>query len=178
MAKIIVNKIDLNTKMFIEQAEIEEETFEQNNDGTLIQTPVPQSFQSPMWNGTQWVEGKTTEELIEIKKNIKNIQLTDACNSEIVSGFLSASTGYTFEFEVHDQSNFTQQSVLLLNDPTIATVSWKTANNGIQTLTRDQFFTVVKESEQHKRANIGKLWQLKALVEQATTIEEVEGINW
>lgn len=112
-----------------------------------------------------------------IKKN-KLDKLNEACNEQILNGFTSASTGFVFEFETHDQSNFTQQAILLLNDPTINSIPWKTLNMGIQNLTRSQYFTILKESETHKRNAIGKFWTLKAQVMGATTVEEIDAINW
>jgi hypothetical protein len=104
--------------------------------------------------------------------------LNTRCNKEISNGFVSASTGFTFEFEAHDQDNLSQQAILLLGDSSIVSVDWKTKDAGIQTFTREQFFTIIKESEEHKKSNIGKYWTLKAQVESATTIEAIESVTW
>ena len=104
--------------------------------------------------------------------------LNKQCNEEILKGFVSVSTGFTFEFEEHDQANFTQQAIMLLGDTTIESVTWKTFDAGVQTFTREQFFTIIKEGEEHKKTNIEKYWSLKAQVEQATSIEEIEKIKW
>lgn len=100
------------------------------------------------------------------------------CNEEITSGFFSFSTGFTFEFEAHDQDNFTQQAILLISDETTATLTWKTKDAGIQTFTREQFFIILKESETHKKNSIGKYWTLKTQIEQATTEEGITAIQW
>jgi hypothetical protein len=124
----------------------------------------------------------TLEELdlawLNYSKKEKINDLNEACDFTIVKGFVSPSTQFEFEFEIHDQNNFAQQAIILMNDITIPSVSWKTKNQGIQSLTREQFFTIIKESEAHKRYNIGKYWQLKAQVEMATTIEEILEIVW
>lgn len=104
--------------------------------------------------------------------------LNNKCNEEISQGFVSASTGFTFEFEAHDQDNLSQQAILLLGDLTVASIDWKTKDAGVQTFTREQFFTIIKESEAHKKSNIGKYWTLKAQVESATTIEAIESVTW
>lgn len=104
--------------------------------------------------------------------------LNNKCNEEITKGFVSVSTGFTFEFEPHDQDNFTQQAILLLSDTTVATITWKTFDAGVQNFTREQFLTIIKESEEHKKTAISKYWTLKAQVEQATSIEEIENVKW
>ena len=35
-----------------------------------IETPCPDGFYLPKWNGTQWVEGKTAEEIAAIKTSV------------------------------------------------------------------------------------------------------------
>jgi hypothetical protein len=34
----------------------------------LIEIPVPEGFYKPRWDGTQWVEGLTPEEIEELKR--------------------------------------------------------------------------------------------------------------
>jgi hypothetical protein len=124
----------------------------------------------------------TIEELdtawINYLKKEKISSLNSDCDRTIASGFVSPSTQFEFEFEIHDQNNFAQQAIVLMNDITIPTVTWKTKNLGIQQVTREQFFAIIKESEAHKRYNIGKYWQLKAQVETLTTEEEIKAIEW
>lgn len=112
-----------------------------------------------------------------VKKN-KLEELDSKCEEEILNGFVSASTGFTFGFDEHDQDNFNQQAVLLLMDTTTATVDWGTESHGIQTLTREQFFTLIKECEAHKRAIKGKYWTLKGQVDLAPNEEQVNAIIW
>lgn len=57
---IFVRLIDENG-MFIEDAFVEELT------EFTIETPCPSGFYQPKWNGTEWVEGLTQEEIQAIK---------------------------------------------------------------------------------------------------------------
>ena len=57
---IFVRLIDGNG-MFIEDAFVEELT------EFTIETPCPSGFYQPKWNGTEWVEGLTQEEIQAIK---------------------------------------------------------------------------------------------------------------
>lgn len=49
---------------FIEDAFVEELT------EFTIETPCPDGFYLPKWNGAQWVEGKTAEEIAVILANV------------------------------------------------------------------------------------------------------------
>ena len=57
-----VRKIDENG-MFIEDTFVEELT------EFTIETPCPQGFYKPKWNGTEWVEGMAQKE-IDLLKNV------------------------------------------------------------------------------------------------------------
>ena len=43
-----------------------------------IETPCPDGFYLPKWNGTQWVEGKTAEEIAEITASVTASEPTEA----------------------------------------------------------------------------------------------------
>lgn len=115
---------------------------------------------------------------LEQVKAVKIDFLNNECFKAINAGFTSTTTGHTFRFNEEDQANFNQQSTLFLLKPDLAETQWKTEDVGIVTLTRDQFIEVVFEAGQHKQQQIGKYWTLKAQVEDATTKEEVDAINW
>lgn len=124
----------------------------------------------------------TTEELNEwwkeYRRNQKLNELKLAVNQAILGDFLSATTGHTYEFAEYDQSNMTQQMLLLVSNPAITTVDWKTVDAGIVTHTRDQFFGVVNDANLHKRGNLVKFWGKEALLKGAITLEEIEAITW
>lgn len=111
-------------------------------------------------------------------KNQKLEELSAKCKEQILAGFTSASSGFTFGFDEQDQDNFNQQATLFLMDTTILTTDWGTNSHGIQSLTREQFFTILKECEAHKRNAKGKYWLLKSQVENAPTEEQLEVIIW
>ena len=48
-----------------------------------IETPCPNGFYLPKWDGTQWVEGKTVEEIAAITANIVVEKSTDDRISEL-----------------------------------------------------------------------------------------------
>lgn len=59
-----VSRID-DEGFFIEPVIIKEEV---PISPDLIEIPVPEGLYKPKWNGTQWVEGLTLEEIEELKR--------------------------------------------------------------------------------------------------------------
>jgi len=137
-----------------------------------------QGFFDPIYNfhTRQWEEKNTSNDLLNRYKEQKIEDLNRQCKEEIEKGF--EYNGNYYEFEPHDQDNFTQALALLSFDTETQSLTWKTLNNGIVTLSREEFFGVCKKAEQVKRGNIAKYWMLKAEVESATSIEEIDSITW
>ncbi|WP_353856789.1 DUF4376 domain-containing protein [Bacillus sp. Bos-x628] len=103
-------------------------------------------------------------------------ELNAICNRMILSGFVH--DGNEFQFTEVDQANFNQQLSLLLLDPTIDQILWKTENNGIKQFTREKFIDTCKAGESHKRKYIGRYWNLKAYVESLTDINAINNVNF
>lgn len=138
-----------------------------------------ESFYKPRYDfSTQsWIEEMTVEEILEGNKARKIEELNSVCEAETLQPF-QASNGHLYEFDYKDQSNFNQQLSFLVLDPSINEIIWKTVDAGVIMHTRDEFIQVCKDAEEYKRGNISKNWQLKGLVNSATSLEEVELINW
>ncbi|MDU7948684.1 MAG: hypothetical protein E7J31_09610 [Clostridium sp.] len=68
----LYRRID-NEEYFIEDVLLEEipyiydEDFNKIYDTHYIETPVAEGFYKPKWNGTEWMEGMTLEEIEAIK---------------------------------------------------------------------------------------------------------------
>ena len=73
---IYVRIIDSNG-YFIEDAFVDELT------EFTIETPCPDGFYLPKWDGTQWVEGKTAEEIAAIQASVVVEKSTDERISEL-----------------------------------------------------------------------------------------------
>ena len=116
--------------------------------------------------------------VLEQRKKEKIAELKEACNETILAGFYCSATGHYYGFNQLDRINFTEQYVRLIADPNIESVNWETEDAGVITHTRDEFFSVCDAADAHKRANMEQYWKLKADVEAATTIEEVDSIHW
>jgi hypothetical protein len=116
-------------------------------------------------------------ELAALKEK-KIYELNRKCNAEILRGFTSASTGHRFSFGQEDQANLTQQMLLLLNDPNLSSVEWKTEDSGVQTFTREQFLSIVKEAEAHKRSLMAQYWKKKANVLESSDRDTIKAMEW
>lgn len=115
---------------------------------------------------------------LEYTRERKRAEMSRACNLAILGNFVSPSTGYEFEFSEYDQSNMTQQMLLLVADPTVTSVNWKIADQSIVVLTRDQFFGVINDANLHKRENLSKFWQIEAFLKSYTTLDQIEAVKW
>lgn len=120
-------------------------------------------------------ESTTLEELKQARINL----LKDECSEAIYEGFTS-SLGYEFGFQPHDQINFTQQMLLIVADKNseITIIQWKTKNQGIVKLTKEEFLQIVEEAKQHKLNQQQKYWMKEELVLVAQSKEEIQLITW
>lgn len=118
----------------------------------------------------------TLEEL----KQYKIAQLKELCSNSIYNGFTSSVKGYSFNFNELDQANFTQQLLLIVasNGTYNNLIKWKTKDMQVVELTVDEFTIILGEAELHKRTEQNKYWQLESQLLSATSIEEINSINW
>lgn len=134
---------------------------------------------------------KTAEEIYEENKSkehnsldklkyLRIQKLKEECTNAIYKGFMSESTGYTFGFNALDQTNFTQQMLLIVASPDAPSIPilWKTLEGTIVTLNAAHFLTIVHEAEQHKRGQQIKYWELESQILAANTLDEVDLILW
>lgn len=123
----------------------------------------------------------TTDELnagwLGYLKKDKLAELSQICQDTIYGGF-TGTDGHLYQFQEKDQGNLIAQMLLLVSDPTISVVQWKTADAGIIELTRDQFLQVCKDADSFKRKNFARYWTLEANVKATTTEFEISQIVW
>jgi len=119
---------------------------------------------------------------LEELKKFKIEQLKELCTKSIYNGFTSKSTGYEFGFNELDQTNFTQQLLLIVSsggpNNYSGQIMWKTKSSSVVSLTALQFVSIVSEAEEHKRNNQLKYWDLESKVLNSGTNEDVTSVNW
>lgn len=115
-------------------------------------------------------------------KKFKIAQLKEACTNAIYEGFDSEVTGHAFGFNELDQSNFTQQLLLIVATGGTATyndgIQWKTKSGTVIELEPGEFLSVVGEATVHKKKEQNKYWELEVNTFAAKTNEDVVAIKW
>lgn len=121
-------------------------------------------------------ENKDKEDItLEKLKQLRINKLKDECSQAIYNGFISKE--YEFGFNVNDQTNFTQQLLLVVSGKT-GNIQWKTISHGVIELTVDEFKEVALDAETHKRDQQSIYWVKEQEVIEATTNEEVKLVIW
>lgn len=116
-------------------------------------------------------------------KQAKIEELRAACQNDILQYFEATvnEVAYLFSYDNEAQNNFSDTASLFTNG-LITNVEWTVHQNGeIKriVLNKDQFMSVLQTAYDHKNSKIKRLRDdLQALVENATTIEEVQNITW
>lgn len=84
----------------------------------------------PLWNGTEWIEGKDQTELLQQAKDSKIAELDNACNQTIENGFDHDINGVSYHFflPITAQSNF-QGARAQFKDGKITVARWTVLNN-------------------------------------------------
>lgn len=115
--------------------------------------------------------------ILNYHKRLKIGILSEACEETIIKGFI-ASNGHHYRTNRDDQINMIGQKDMLMTDPSITTVAWKTEDVGYIIHTREEWLQVYNEAFEHKKYQLLKYNDLKQQILNATTHEEILSINW
>lgn len=134
----------------------------------------------PKWNGSQWIEAETPENLLTEVKASKLAELNGKCDQTIMSGFTSSALGtsHTYRSLLIDQVWFNATLNRFAVDPNFTSVNYLTLDSGYLQHTKAQLTQVFVDGHAFGDSQITKLNALKAQVDNATTIEDVENITW
>ena len=111
---------------------------------------------------------------IDTLKQGKLWQLADARWREETAGFMY--NGHEFHSNRESQDRFFQAYIASLSDPNF-TVTWKTKDGWLE-MTANDFITLYNEFQTFLQGLYQKEKNLQALVEAATTIDELNAIEW
>ncbi|HUM45132.1 MAG TPA: DUF4376 domain-containing protein [Fervidobacterium sp.] len=111
---------------------------------------------------------------IDTLKQGKLWQLADARWREETSGYMY--NGHEFHSDRESQDRVFQAYMASLSDPNF-TVTWKTKTGWLE-MTASDFITLYNEFQTFLQALYQKEKNLQALVEAATTIDELNAIEW
>lgn len=112
-------------------------------------------------------------------KESKLAELNSACNAAILAGFESSALGapHFYDFDYEAQINLAGMLNAIANAMITGSISWKAS--GVPTdHTIDQFKQLYADGLAFKNAQIQRYWALKAQVNAAATIAEVEAVVW
>lgn len=130
------------------------------------------------WKAQIDIDAEAFKKASEAKIN----ELKAACTKAIFDGFKSEATGYSFGFNELDQTNFTQQTLLIVSKGGPANytepIKWKTKSDSVVELTPEQFIAITEEAKAHKIAEQEKFWTLEVQVLSCSTVEEINAISW
>jgi hypothetical protein len=164
----------------------------EDEDGNPVPVPdfyVPPNHTKrlwrPKWNfhNKQWEEGRAKEEILESVRESHFQTLSHECQKAILGYFEAEVRGetYLFSFDAEAQLNFTG-TLVLFNDGILSEIEWTAHKDGEAlrlVLTRSEFMRVVAAGFAHKNDKISRLrGEIQEAIEQATTVEEIEAIEW
>jgi hypothetical protein len=166
-----------------------EKIYSQANSNNYSVTVFPDGH----WEITKWeldVPQPTTDELqtewdtmnLENTKQEKINELDDACANAILSKFKATLNGieYEFAYDSKAQSRFNGTGILFLNN-LITEVPWTAYQDGKRVrinLTKDDFNIISLAALAHQNDNISKYSQLYQNVEDETSVDNINKIEW
>jgi hypothetical protein len=125
----------------------------------------------------------TDIELLNFYKELKLIYFGKVCQEQILGYFKATVNGveYDFSFDREAQQNFTG-TLALFTEGLITEMEWTAWLNGQAEriiLDKPTFLSIINVAFAHKNSKISHLRNdIQPLIEQATTIAEVEAISW
>lgn len=145
-------------------------------DGEWVQVPsaffdFPWNMLRPEWNGKEWVETFTVEEMKASK-----LEELARCRWEQETSGLALPDGTEIKTDRESQALLTGASLYALQNP-MATVEWKGANGWV-TLTAEQVQQIAMAVRNHVQEAFSREKELAAKVEACGTAEEVNAVSW
>lgn len=154
-----------------------------NNDQTPsdcvdVDPPQDGSIHVFKWDGTQWVEGKSADELLAAYKSSTLANLQNARDVAVYSTFQSSALGSpkTYAYDPISKDRLLGQLAILTATTSITTVKWVNDEDGLVAHTRDQFIQVVNDAYNHESVQAYKYIQAEPKINAATSTDEVDSI--
>lgn len=156
--------------------------------GTKILNGDPET---PLTAETAAIEIEASPSALEIARADKLCFISNTAKDAYTGGFTSAATGITliYDSQEDDQNNLKTLFIVTLSesfstDPLyngFVTIRAKESTNGEKSKylhTKDQMSVLVLDLAKHISTIKDKVWELQEKTKAATTITELEGINW
>lgn len=150
------------------------------NGETLVNMFVPSGFIKPRWNGSEWIEGATVEEIAMTLPTIDELKATK--KAEIANVRWQSETGglklngFVIATDRESQSMITSAFASAIFDSTY-TVHWKMANGWVD-LDAQAIISVAQAVRDHVQACFNKEAKIGAAIETCDTAEDIHTIKW
>ena len=99
------------------------------------------------------------------------------CNEKILNGFTS-SNGEQYRLNYNDQQNLNQKISLLILNPHLKEIQLKTKDGKITNHTRNEFISLMEESEKFKTDLISQYRERKKELQELNDIEVIKKFNF
>ncbi|PGO60731.1 DUF4376 domain-containing protein [Priestia megaterium] len=119
----------------------------------------------------------TEQFIFEYHKELKQEFIKLQCEEDVLTGF-TASNGHVYRTNRDDQTNMIGQKDFLNDHPEVATVKWKTEDQGYIIHTREEWLKIYLEAFYNKMMKLEKYNQLKEKIRLATTEAEIIAVDW
>lgn len=117
--------------------------------------------------------------LLEYHKEIKIKDFSNKCEEFILKGFVSSLNGHHYRTNRDDQFNMFVKYSMTKDNPNITEIMFKVENLGEQIPhTKEEFATVVMEGYEHVESSLAKLDNLRKLINNCLTDDEIISIIW
>lgn len=197
MDKIQISRIDedgfyLEPVLYNSREEFERQAYDSLIDETgeetkflksdLVVDEVPEGLHKPKWIGSEWVEGKSVDAILQQYKDSKIAELSSKCHEQIISGFASSALGVEHIYPSDKEAQGNLQGAILdsVIDPSVTTVNFKTVDSGYLVHTVDQIKQVGKDWKNHLETSLSKYNQMKYEIKSELTdsVEKVDSFIW
>lgn len=146
---------------------------ELDSNGNLIQAGVILVPGLKLPEGHRWVEHEISLSEVKASKRVYIEQQRDlSCFSSVNA------IGYTWQTDSKSQTLLANALMLAQLGITPVPPTWRTLDNIDVSVTLDDLKAIVLATAIKTQAAYSQSWTLKAAVDAATTIEEVESIIW
>jgi hypothetical protein len=125
------------------------------------------------------VNDVTDEFLVQYHKDLKINDFSNRCESDILKGFTSTTTGHTYRTSRDDQFNMFVEYIMTKDDPNVTEILYKSEDVGEQVShTKEEFEAVIMEGFKHVKDTLAKFDELRKQIRACETDAEILAITW
>lgn len=183
-----IDEMGFLKEVYLADVDSEGNILDEDKQG-FITVDYPSGLWKRKWNGNEWVEGATQEEIDELTGSTLDVvkirkinELDELCKKTILGRFkvVIDEIEYEFSYDAEAQSRFNGIGLLFFANK-ISEIEWTAYENEQRVrmiLNQSNFDIVSLAALQHQNTNVTKYNQLLQQVNGAITKDQVEAIVW